>query len=411
VAFEIRDRQIWQLMTKPLMRLNYLLGKWIGVMAVNVAILAVSGVSIFTFIQYLRNQPVARGEEGLFDSLAVSDEVLTARLSAKPQYLELTPAELRARVDEMLRNNENFSESDQVPLAVRKKYEADARRVFSTAQRSVPATTDPRSQSTVGMREYVFAGLKKARDLNSTLTVRYKFHILNDDDHRTFPAAFIFNDDPRSIRQVKYVPTMMHTFPIGPDMIRDDGTIKITLVNMFIPGPDQRGLGSLNFDEPDFEILYKAGSFEGNFLRAMLVAWLKLAFLAAMGVCVATFLSFPVACLLSFTVFIAAAISPFLAEALEYYYPPENVDWTNIGFVIYWAMIVFTKAVAHALVFLLGAFGEYRPTGDLVRGRLIPWSDVLMGLLRLGVLWTGLSMLIGWVVLRRRQLAIYSGQG
>ena len=71
VAFEIRDRQIWQLMTKPLGHLNYLLGKWLGVMSVNLIILVVSGVSIFTFIQYLRNQPVAPGLQGQFDALAV----------------------------------------------------------------------------------------------------------------------------------------------------------------------------------------------------------------------------------------------------------------------------------------------------------------------------------------------------
>src|SRR5262245_23671165 len=57
VAFEIRDRQIWHLMTKPLARLNYLLGKWIGVVMVNLIILAVASVSTFTFIQYLRALP------------------------------------------------------------------------------------------------------------------------------------------------------------------------------------------------------------------------------------------------------------------------------------------------------------------------------------------------------------------
>ena len=36
VAFEIRERQIWQLMTKPVHRINYLLGKWVGVATLNV---------------------------------------------------------------------------------------------------------------------------------------------------------------------------------------------------------------------------------------------------------------------------------------------------------------------------------------------------------------------------------------
>jgi len=30
---------------------------------------------------------------------------------------------------------------------------------------------------------------------------------------------------------------------------------------------------------------------------------------------------------------------------------------------------------------------------------------------RIGIVWTGLSMLTGWLVMRKRQLAIYSGHG
>ena len=59
VALEIGDRQIWQLMAKPLGRLNCLIGKWLGVVSINLVILVVAGVSTFTFVQYLRAQPVA----------------------------------------------------------------------------------------------------------------------------------------------------------------------------------------------------------------------------------------------------------------------------------------------------------------------------------------------------------------
>ena len=39
------------------------------------------------------------------------------------------------------------------------------------------------------------------------------------------------------------------------------------------------------------------------------------------------------------------------------------------------------------------------------------WADVVQGFLRIGLLWSGLVLLLGWGVMRRRQLAIYSGQG
>ncbi|NJR72137.1 MAG: hypothetical protein HC782_03430, partial [Gammaproteobacteria bacterium] len=60
--------------------------------------------------------------------------------------------------------------------------------------------------------------------------------------------------------------------------------------------------------------------------------WVKLAFLAALGICTATFLSFPVACLLSFTVFLAGMLGPYLADSLIYWYDPElkELDFTTI---------------------------------------------------------------------------------
>ena len=70
-----------------------------------------------------------------------------------------------------------------------------------------------------------------------------------------------------------------------------------------------------------------------------------------------------------------------------------------------------TRAIASGVVFLLSSFGEYRPTQNLVEGKLIAWPAVLMGFVKLDLVWSGLAMVVGYLVLRRRQLAIYSGQG
>jgi hypothetical protein len=150
-----------------------------------------------------------------------------------------------------------------------------------------------------------------------------------------------------------------------------------------------------------------------NFLRAILLTWVKLAFLAMLGICCATFLSFPVACLMSFTIFAAGSLGPFLAMSLEQYYPPafDSVDWSNIGMVIQWAFRSFIRFIAQSIVFLLEGFGALRPTRALVEGRLIPWAQVAQGLFRVGLLWSVFALGLGWIVMRRRQLAIYSGHG
>jgi hypothetical protein len=414
VSFEIRDRQIWQLMTKPLARFNYLAGKWLGVMIVNLILLTVAGISIFTFVQYLRQLPVAPGQVGDLDALAVRDEVLTARLAKRPDYLQLSPEQIRARIEQRAQADPKYSQEDKLPLGLRQAWEREARQEFSLGQRTVPPLMP---------RLYNFSGLKAARQLNSTLTLRYRFHILRDDEHKTFPARFVFldsaNTDSARVlaeRPSEYVPTMTHSFPIDANLIQDDGTLHIGIVNMHDPGQRVHGLVSaINFEEKDFEILYKVDTFESNFVRAMITQWIKLSFLAALGIGCATFLSFPVACLLSFTIFVAGILGPFLATSLEYYGWAETetakMDWSNINLVLLWLFEKSTAAIARTIVFFFSSFGEYRPTQNLVEGRLIPWSAVGYGILKLGLIWSGVAMAIGFLVLRRRELATYSGHG
>ncbi len=400
VAFEIRDRQIWQLMTKPLGRLNYLIGKWLGVVSINLVILVVAGVSTFTFVQYLRAQPVAPGLGGQLDALAVRDEVLTARLGRWPDYDMLSGDQLRLRVDEMVRRDPNLAASKEMSLGVRQQLAEQLQQDYLTGQRWIPPGA---------ARRYRFSGLEAARQHNSTLTLRYRFHILSDDEHQTFPAGFMFNDLSNTRLRRTYTPTMSHMLPVGSSLITEDGTLTVTVANLYQPAPNQRGLGAINFDEDGFELLYRVGSFEGNFFRAMLLTWIKLAFLSMLGICCATFLSFPVACLFSFTIFIAASLGPFLAFSLEEYYP--TADRSSFGLVILWLFQSAVRFLAQVMVFALGAFGEHRPTQRLLEGRLIEWMSVLGGFVRLGVIWSGLALGLGYAVIRNRQLAIYSGQG
>ncbi len=405
VAFEIRDRQIWQLMTKPLSRFNYLAGKWLGVITLNLIILLVAGVSIFSYVKYLSQSKVAAGSEGALDRLAVRDEILTARIGAVPVLEELTNEQVRARVEQMIERDPELSKLEEVPRARKNQLAMELIQSNEQAQRSVPPLG--------GEQTYTFRNLGRAKSLQSTLTLRYRFHILRDDEHETFPVAFVFNDRIDAPVQRMYFPTVTHLLSISTDAIRDNGTMDVTVVNLYRPLPTERGRGALNFEADGFELLYKVGRFEANFFRAVLITWVKLAFLAMLGIACATLLSFPVACLFAFTIFLAGTIGPFLAIALSEYYPPDptTLDWSNFGQVMYWAVKSLTRGIAQVLVYLLGRFGGYRPTQSLVEGRLIPWQSVAGGIWWLGVIWSGIAATFGYLVMRNRQLAIYSGHG
>jgi hypothetical protein len=404
VAFEIRDRQIWQVMTKPVSRFRYLVGKWLGVVLVNLILLLVSSVSIFLFVQYLRQQPVAPGMRGQLDALAVRDEILTARTAVRPEYATLTREQVAARVEQEIQRNPDLALLPDVPLEVRRRITREVQEGYLLGQRTVP----PRMS-----RTYVFRGLQAARNSGSTLALKYTFHILRSDEHETFDAIFWFNNDQRLAVRRTYVPTLAHVLSIPPVLVAEDGTLTVSVFNVYQPPPDMRGMGALNFELDGFELLYKVGDFEPNFLRAVLLNWIKLSFLAMLGIAASTTLSFSVSCLLAFTVFVGGSMAPYLAHALENWYPPPtaSMDWSNVGLVITWAFEWFVKGIAEAIVFTLRAFGEYSAAGLLVEGRYIPWSGLFGGFVKLGVIWSGGALLTGYLMMRSRQLAIYSGHG
>ena len=101
IATEIRDRQIWQVVTKPISRLRWLVGKWLGLAVLNFVLTATSCVSIFFFIQYLRSQPTAEGLAGREDSFLLQETVLTARAGAFPTWDELDNEQLRQRISQI----------------------------------------------------------------------------------------------------------------------------------------------------------------------------------------------------------------------------------------------------------------------------------------------------------------------
>ncbi|MCH8824225.1 MAG: hypothetical protein IH984_12065 [Planctomycetes bacterium] len=417
VAFEIRDRQIWHLMTKPLNKMNYLIGKWLGVMSVNLILLIVSGVSIFSYIQYLRQLPVVQGQAGVDDRIAVDHEILTARIGKLPDYITLSGGELRDRVKQLIERDPDLSRMKDIPNSRRVKLAKQIQEDYLIFQRNVP----PAGEGSPGPNQqtYIFTGLNEAKNLQTAFSLRYRFHILRDDEHEKFPVAFVFNDHVQAAIFKEYIPTVPHvlTIPVtladGTPLIDANGTLRVTVVNLYETSKEQRGRGSLNFDAEDFELLYKVGSFEGNFVRSVMFTWVKLAFLSMLGLACASLLNFPVACLMCFTIFIAGSMGSYLAESINYYYPRElsQMDWSDIGMVIVWAFKTVIRAIAQSVEFLLRQFSAHDPAGSLVEGRAILWSSLASGIFWLGIVWSGIAMLFGYLVLRTRQLAIYSGHG
>lgn len=412
VAFEIRDKQIWQLMTKPLSRFNYLIGKWLGIVSVNFVLLLVAGVSIFLFVQYLRFQR----EDNWADRVAVETEVLAARIGANPTYERIERDTLNELVTRVIENDFQLDQAIKTGVksepVERQRIARELQDEYQRRQRTV----DPGS-----WKDFRFDGLERARRLGADLKFRFQAHYGAEDTHENHPVTFIVRknnvvyQDPtgrfRNPISEDFVPTMTETITIPADAVSDAGEFDGSLVVSIINGrinletggitPSSEDARPINFDYEDLEVLVTVGGFEANYFRAMLVMWVKLAFLAMLGICAATILNFPVACLMTFTVFLAAAIGPFLSESLAQFHVREA--WRVDQWVI--------KGIASAMVFLFEPFGEFKPTQLLVEGRLIPWWEVIKAFALLGVVWTGISLGLGFLFFRDRELATYSGHG
>jgi ABC-type transport system involved in multi-copper enzyme maturation permease subunit len=401
VAFEIRDRQIMQLMVKPLSRGRYLLGKWTGVLLLDGILLAICGLSIFLFIQYLQTRPAADA----FDAQAVRDEVLVARVGVEPTFTLPSRARMLEMIDETIEGDPLLRQ--EIDDGTRNETEV-RREIFRDLQQRILA--EQRSIAPADERIFEFTGLQAAKRLGGNLTLRYCFYAGESDPHSMFPLIFRFPaSDAWTDR--RFVPAQTMNLPIPASLIDDEGTLTIGVANLEYRASDNPEAPkffppefSIFFEPDGLELLYPISSFEANFLRAMLVTWIKLAFLAMLAVGMAAFLSFPVACLVGFAVFLAAEAGPFLAQSVgnyRIYYDDGSIDWAKRTI----------RGIAAGTEWALRSFGSTRPGPALVEGRLISWSDVGWSLASIGIAWSGVVFLTSLLVFRRKELAVYSGQG
>jgi hypothetical protein len=196
-------------------------------------------------------------------------------------------------------------------------------------------------------------------------------------------------------------PAQVLTLQLLPSIISDDGTVTMLMANADIFA----GVGNpdaMTFSDDTLTLSYSSGSFQWNFLRLMGVLWIKLAFLAMLGVVCGTFLSFPVATLVAVSTFFIAEGTPYLVRALESFSTTDLSGKTQYGNLI-------IKYIADVVAWLGTPYGNLRPTQRLVDGESLSWAEFAMGALVLGLV-TVVMYMAGVMIFRKRELAMYSGQ-
>jgi ABC-type transport system involved in multi-copper enzyme maturation permease subunit len=406
ISYEVSQRQIFLTMSKPVGRAQYLLGKWVGIAALNLLLVAVCGVAIYNFTRLLANSTPRDAQ----DKQHVDQQILVARVSQKPNavsdvqmenlYLDRL-AQLRVENPDRYGQTDD-PESDLSPTLRKQIQRAVISRWYSLG---------PRSTNT-----YVFKGLGEATRIGETIQLRLKpkatsttadgfVHLRLRVNSRPYPIPPLADDN-------------YHVFDIDSRQVDPFGKLELQIRNAVM---NNRNQPSISFNAKDgIEVFYKVDSFEANLIRSMAILWLRLIFLAMLGLAAGSFLTFPVACLLCAMIYVTAASSGFITESLESYaaFPKDDLPWfqrivgvpelviSNIADGKWWdGFKVIIRLLGSSFMMLIPSFARYNPTPLLSDGRLVSNNMLAYAALWIGVVWTGVVALIGYVIFRTRELA------
>jgi ABC-type transport system involved in multi-copper enzyme maturation permease subunit len=409
VAFEQRDKIIWQTMTKPVASWQYLLGKWLGAVGVSAVLLGVSASGVFLFTEYLRGQRAAEEDAPYFapgspegispDRLVLENQILTARASTGPEYPriddETETAELKSRIERIQQADPNWQGTPDEIAQAKKAMDSERNASFLTVEGGAE-------------ERYVFKGLLDAKERNVPVTFRFRLNVGANDPRETITVSFAVPNASPVVRTLPGGHTM--TFDVLPSSINEKGELEVVVLNgnanRYFENAQNRAYWantrSITFPPDGIEVYFSVGSYRVNFLRVAIVLWLKLAFLAMVAVWAATYLSFSVASLVAFGVFLIAESAAFLNNALEYFASTDQQG--NIQ-----PAKMLIRAIAVPVAKTFEFYSALKPVENLVDGRLVSWLTVAQGVLILGAL-TGVLYLAAILIFRKRELATYSGQ-
>ena len=346
---DVKDKQVYTVLTKPIRRFQFVLGKLFGVILLDAGLLALFSVIIYSITILLPTLLHADNDQ----IAQVRNEFFTARASLTPVEPDISE-ELDQAYSKLKQAGEVPAGVDENPVA-RRNYKNELARRIGLRKRA----------AVVGEELLWEFNNVKPKDPNQDLFVRFKYDVaVNPQDMQIYSKWVI--GDVRQLRLGTPIETPLYSlerkdlirtfreFAVPADAVAHDGYLALAFLN--VPLNDTVVIFPL---EDGLELLYKADTFTANFVRAVLLIFVRLVFLAALAVFAGSFLSFPVAILLCLSVFTMANMSGFIGESY-------HVVGAQPGGLYSYCL--------KPLIMLLPEFDQVSPSKFLVPARLFSWS-------------------------------------
>ncbi|MHC4584732.1 MAG: hypothetical protein ACYS3N_09390 [Planctomycetota bacterium] len=341
VTSDIEQRQIYTVITKPIRRFEFLLGKLLGVILLDVILLSLFAAIIYTITIYTPKFTKATELE----RMQAYYEFFTARAS-----MTVPPLDVSQEVEDTYNK---LKTSDALPDNVSDE-EIIAR---LTMQKQL-------AKRAADVGQVLTWEFDNVKSLAQHMFIRFKYDVaVNPPDMQVYGRWIA--GDYQSIKYGTESETPIYD-QLHKNSVRDFHEIVVPAE--YIPEHGHLAVAFQNyplnntviFFPPDgIEVLYKADTFTGNFIRVIFLILFRLIFLACLGTLASTFLSFPVAILLCLVLFTTSCFSGFVIESFGFL--SENVS------------VIYTYTIRW-MVRLLPQFDKYNPTKFMVPGLLLSWT-------------------------------------
>ncbi|MEM6331753.1 MAG: ABC transporter permease [Planctomycetota bacterium] len=409
VCSEIKNKQAHLTLTKPVGRAQYLLGKWLGISLLNLVLVAITGVAIFYFTTFIASQ---REPASFEDGQAVTEQVLVARASAPAQPPPEMNLQERAQA-RLLTLQQQLPETYGRPGTPMSALHEDTRATLLNQTLSDWTSIGPRDTTA-----FLFTGLGRAKEIATEVQVRVEPKVAGQVPGDQVTLAFWFNDRQRMPPVPALSVDTPHTISISTQAIDDNGNLLVQVRNPVINGVEQP---TVNFNQNDgIEVLYRVDGFSMNLARAMAMIWVRLLFIAMLGLVLGSLVSFPIATLIGLVVTLSSLTSVFVLESIDEYsfLPSEELGMWDYAWEVPNKMLEQVSRgdgddAAKMVVSLIGLgfmamippLGQYDPHPLIIEGRLVSWAWLGRSALWVGIAWTGGLLFLGYLMFRRKELA------
>jgi hypothetical protein len=341
VTSDIEQRQIYTVITKPIRRFQFLLGKLLGVVLLDVILLSLFAAIIYTITIYTPQFFNATETE----RIQANNEFFTARAALAVPAVDVSQ-EVKDRYEQLERSRE-------LPEGISYK---EIITELTMQQQLAKRAAD------VG--QVLVWEFDNVEPLAQSMFIKFKYDVaVNPPDMQVFGRWFAGDyqyirygtesKTPVYDRIHKHSVRNFHEIEVPANVVPEHGHLAVAFQNAPLNNT------VIIFPPDGIEVLYKADTFTGNFVRAVLLILSRLIFLACLGILASTFLSFPVAILLCLVLFSTASVSGFVIESFSYL--SENIS-VIYSYTIKW------------IIQLLPQFDKFNPTIFLVPARLLSWS-------------------------------------